>query len=57
MWEFLQGKKTYLIVAAMVVYAVLGLVLGLHSSDRATELFLLALGMAGLRDAVRKSEK
>ncbi len=57
MFQIIDGKKTYLIVAAMVVYAVLGLVLNLHSSDRATELILLALGMAGLRDAVRKSEK
>ena len=57
MFQIIDGKKTYLIVAAMVVYAVLGLVLNLHSSDRATELILLALGMAGLLDAVRKSEK
>ena len=52
MTEPLPGKKTYLVAGAMILYAVLGLVLGYTEPDAAITLVLEALALAGLRLAV-----
>lgn len=54
--DFLSGYKTYLIVAAMIVYAILGLVLGYQESPEVIRLILEALAIAGLRIGVAKAE-
>lgn len=53
----LQGKKTYLVSAAMIAYAVLGVVLGYHGTDRAIELALTALGMGALRNGMTTKKR
>jgi len=54
MIEFLKGKKTYIVVAAMVLYAGLGLVLGYQTQDQAITLVLDGLAIAGLRLGMAK---
>jgi len=49
MQQPLAGKKTYLIAAAMILYAVCGLLLGYTEPDAAITLILEALALAGLR--------
>lgn len=53
----LQGRKTYIIALATVSYAVVGLVLGLNTPDKAVELVLAALGLGALRNGMVTSKK
>ena len=52
MLNFLQGKKTYIVVGATLVYAVLGVVLHFMDMHTAIGVVLGALGLAGLRNGV-----
>ena len=54
LWDKIDGYKTYLTAAAIAVYAIAGVVLGLHSQDRVIELFLQAFALVGLRHGVSK---
>lgn len=51
--EFLKGRKTYLVSAAMVIYVVLGLSLGFMENEQAGQIFLEALAIAGLRNGIK----
>lgn len=53
----LRGKKTYIIALATVSYAVAGLLLGLHTPEKAVELVLAALGLGALRNGMVTSKK
>jgi hypothetical protein len=48
----MAGKKTYIAAAAMAIYAVVGCVFGIHSSDTMIQLLLNAAGIAGLRHGI-----
>lgn len=52
----LQGKKTYLIAAATVVYGVAGFLAGIHGADTAVDLILQGLGFGALRAGVSTSK-
>jgi len=54
MIEFFKGKKTYLVAAGMIVYAVLGMQLGQLDQDTTVQLILQALGFTGLRLGIAK---
>ena len=56
MWKYFDGYKTYLTAAAIGVYAIAGVVLGLHSQDRVVELFLQAFALVGLRHGISKGK-
>jgi len=49
-----KGKKTYIVCALMVVYAVVGYALSKVDGGSATELVLEALAIAGLRAGVAR---
>lgn len=48
----LSGKKTYIVAAATVLYAVIGYFLGYVDAGAAIQLLSTGLGMAGLRNAL-----
>ena len=50
------GKKTFLVAAAIAIYAVLGYFLGRLEADVAWRTLLEAAAIAGLRDAMRRRE-
>lgn len=50
----LQGKKSYIVAAATVLYGVLGLVLGHLTPDQAMQLILGGSGLAALRAGIAK---
>lgn len=50
----LEGKKTYLIAAATILYGALGLALGHLNVDQAAELILGGSGLAALRAGLAK---
>jgi hypothetical protein len=50
----LDGAKTYLIVIFMLVFAATGAYLGRLTGNEAIELIMVALSIAGLRDAIAK---
>lgn len=52
----LDGNKTYITAILIVVYAALGLFLGYHSVDDAIKMILGALGLIGVRSAIKKVE-
>lgn len=54
MFEFLQGAKTYLVAAGMVVYALLGYLLG-YTDSIDPKVILEALGLAALRAGISKA--
>lgn len=51
----LEGKKTYLVSAGFVVYAILGVALGQLTPEQALQLVLSGLGFATLRAGVAKA--
>jgi len=53
--NFLQGKKTYIIVVATLCYAIGGVIAGYISLNECIALILGALGLAGLRAGVADS--
>ena len=48
----LKGKKTYIIAAATIIYAVTGYFLGYVDTAMAMQLIFSGLGIAGLRNAL-----
>ena len=50
----LQGKKTYIVALALVIYAVIGVYTGQLSQDQAITLVLNGLGLGALRAGVSK---
>jgi len=51
-WDFLKGKKTYIVALAMIAYA--GVVHGWQNNDwvSANQLIMEALAISGLRHGV-----
>ena len=47
--QILKGRKTYLIVILMIVYAISGLLIGKIDVNSAIQLILSSLAVAGLR--------
>ena len=52
----LNGKKTYLVVVAMVLYGVLGVLLGKVELNTAIMDVLTGLGIASIRHGIKKVE-
>lgn len=52
----LSGYKTYIVVVAMIAYALIGIYLGQVTQEQAMQLVLNALGLAGLRSSVSRVE-
>lgn len=50
--EFLAGKKSYIVVVALVVYAIAGVYTGQLTQDAAVALVLNGLGLGALRSAI-----
>ena len=50
----LEGKKTYLISIAGVVYAITGVVAGYMNPQEALEIVMASLGLSALRAGVSK---
>jgi len=55
--KYLKGKKTYIVAALMVVYALLGYYLGELEHASTVNLCLEGLAIAGLRAGVSKIKK
>lgn len=55
LWNYLSGKKTYIICLATLVYAVLGGLLNLLPWDQAVAMIFAALSVAGLRNGLSNS--
>ncbi len=55
MYNFLKGRKTYVVAALMIVYAAIGMVLGQIDQDSAVRLILEALGLSALRAGISNS--
>lgn len=51
---FLDGKKTYVLAALAIVYAVAAVALGKLSGNEAVEVIFAALGGAALRHGISK---
>lgn len=54
--NFIDGNKTYIVAFGMIVYALLGVGLNLHTPDRVGELILAALALIGIRSGIKKLE-
>jgi O-acetyl-ADP-ribose deacetylase (regulator of RNase III) len=54
MWEALKGKKTYLLLAALVVHAVTGVVTGNLTPEQALAMILASGALASLRHALSR---
>jgi len=54
--QWLNGRKTYLIATAMIVYAILGYSLGEINEQQASLTVFNALGFVGLRHSVEKKQ-
>lgn len=52
--SFISGKKTYIIGACTILYAVTGYVIGQVEQQTAMEMIFLGLGMMGLRAGIAK---
>lgn len=50
----LEGKKTYLIMFALVAFSFIGVYLGILDQTKAFEIVLEALGLGALRSAIKK---
>jgi hypothetical protein len=50
----LEGYKTYLIMAALVVFAFSGVSMGILDQTEAFKIILEALGLGALRSAIKK---
>lgn len=50
----LEGKKSYIIALALVVFAFVGVYLGVLDQTKSFEIVLEALGLGALRSAIKK---
>jgi len=48
-----KGKKTYIISALMIAYAISGMVLGYIPQDVGVQMILTALGFGAIRNAIQ----
>ncbi len=53
-WDYLQGKKTYLTAGGMIIYAVVGYSLKQLTSQQEMSFIWQALALVGLRSALFK---
>ncbi len=53
MLEFLKGKKTYILQALLVVYAIAGVILGKMTLEEAMALLFSAATIASIRNAIQ----
>ena len=53
LWNWLQGKKTYIIMGASIAWAVSSVILGKMEAQEAIGVILAALGMGGLRAGMK----
>ena len=51
---FLQGKKTYIVCALTIIFALLGGFLGFYPWPTVLQMILAALAAAGFRSAITK---
>lgn len=56
-YNFINGNKTYAVGVGMIVYGLLGLWLGQHDTDRASNLVMTGLIAITGRSALKKLEK
>ena len=56
-WEWLKGKKSYLVAAVAIVTAIYQLTTGAIDANTAWEMILAALGLAALRSGVTAENK
>ena len=54
--KMLNGRKSYLVAAAMVLYGVLGVLLGKVELNTAIMDVLMGLGIASVRHGIKKIE-
>jgi hypothetical protein len=54
MKDFLDGKKTYIVAALLIVFAVTGVLTGNLTADEAFVLVLNGLGLGALRSGISK---
>ncbi len=54
--QWLNGRKTYFVAGAMIVYAILGYSLGEINEQQASLIVFNALGFVGLRHSVEKKQ-
>ncbi len=54
MIEFLKGKKTYIVCALTIIYAITGMVLGKLAVVDGSQMIELALIASGLRSGMNK---
>ena len=52
-FQWLKGKKSYLLAAAAVAYAVAGFYLGQHDQETMITMILAALGISTVRHGVK----
>ena len=50
--DFLKGKKSYIVAAALILFAVSGVVSGQLSTQEATVIVLNGLGLSALRAGI-----
>lgn len=53
-WNFINGKKTHIIAAAMLLYGLIVVGWGQNDWNTAADIILNALGLSALRHAVSK---
>ena len=54
--QFLSGKKTYVVVVAMFLFAGLGMYLGKLTGEQSVMLVLEGLAIAGLRSGIASNK-
>lgn len=57
MFDWLNGKKTYLVAALAIATAAIGYYNGTLTAEQAIEAILLALGISGVRHGVTTEAK
>jgi hypothetical protein len=54
--KILDGYKTYIIAILGIVFAILNIIFKWFSQDISLEVLYVALGLLGLRSAIKKNE-
>jgi len=54
--KFLSGFKTYLVAVAMIVWAILGLKMGLLEQTQTIDIIFKGLALIGFRSAIARLE-
>ena len=54
MFEKINGKKTYISAGLLVLFAIIGLVLGRLPEQEAIKLIIEAMGLASIRHGIAK---